>query len=487
MYSYQLTTGDKLVKYTPYLLFIILAIICINNCFFFDTIQLSSLHASWYYDNNFRYFLLPNNIDSGHPPLNGMMLAAVWKLLGKSLWVGHVWILLWSLIMIYQLQKICENLFSKDVSFYVSLAILVDATFLTQSILVSPDIILMASFFTAIRGILENKKYMIVLGILFLSLISMRGMMCTAALFFFYLYLQYGGKQKSFSLKNLIVISLPFWPGVFLAFAFLGYHYYAVGWIGYHPDMPWAECFQKIESVYEFFRNVIVMGWRFLDFGRIVIWLLLVYVIFQMQRKKNRGTSSLTFNEASIVILFILLIITSSYSFLFHKLLSGPRYLFPHYALIALIVFILLNKVLNAQRVKIFALITSLILLSGNLLKYPDRISTGWDVTLSHLPFYQLRENMLDYLSSESIPLDKVSSGFCISGDQHNIDLSSPIGTIIHDYTSYEETDYFIYSNISNLEDYVIDDITDESKYTLIKKFKKGNVFMSLYKKKREL
>lgn len=483
---HKLNKWDNIVKFFPYILFTVLSIVCINHCFFFDTIQLSSLHAFWYYDNDFQYFLLPNDLDSGHPPLNGMMLAALWKIFGKSLWVGHAFIFIWTLIMIYQLQKICLNLFSKEVAFYVSLAVLADATFLTQSVLVSPDIILMASFFTAIRGILENRKTLLMTGILFTSLISVRGMMCTAALFFFYSYYQYKSNRLSFSLKSLFSLSLPFLPGVLLAFAFLGYHYYKVGWIGYHPDMPWGDCFQKISSMKEFFINVATMGWRFFDSGRIIIWLLLSYSILLLLKKKDRK-SGFSFKEIDFMILFGILFLISSYSFLLHTLLSASRYLFPHFALIAIIAFLLLNKIYSAKKIRIIAVITSLVLISGNFIKYPENISTSWDSTLSHLPFYELREQMFEYIQEENIPFEEISSGFCFYGNQHKIDLSSPSDRVIKNLSFIDETDYFIYSNISNLRDDIIDKVKDEDAYTLIKKLEKGNIFVSLYKRNTDL
>ena len=60
-----------------------------DHSFFWDTVQLASKHAHWYYENNFHYLFLPETINSGHPPLFGMYLAVCWQLLGKSLIVSH--------------------------------------------------------------------------------------------------------------------------------------------------------------------------------------------------------------------------------------------------------------------------------------------------------------------------------------------------------------------------------------------------------------
>jgi hypothetical protein len=72
-----------------YLFFIIITIAVSKNSFFWDTIQLASKHAHWYFENNFRNFLLPNSIDSGHIPAFGMLLAFAWKIFQKSLNQPH--------------------------------------------------------------------------------------------------------------------------------------------------------------------------------------------------------------------------------------------------------------------------------------------------------------------------------------------------------------------------------------------------------------
>ncbi|MDR2835575.1 MAG: hypothetical protein LBV69_05170 [Bacteroidales bacterium] len=470
-----------IVKFFPYLIFMTIAILCLNNCFFHDTIQLSSKHATWYYDNNFSHFLLPNEIDSGHPPLNGIMLATLWKIFGRSLWVGHAFIAIWTLILIFQIQKVCSHFFSENISSYIALAVLMDATLLAQSSLVSPDIILMTAFFTSIRAIFENKKWLLSIAIIFLSLISMRGMMCTAAIFCFDFFYQYK-IDKKLSIKKVVSMGLPFLPGVIAAFAFLCFHYYKLGWIGYHANMPWAEAFAKITSFKEFVIHVVVMVWRLIDFGRIVIWGLLFFSIFFFFKNKIKFTFSL--KQISIIVLLIIMLLISSYSFLFHKCLAGTRYLLPHYTLSTIIAFILLDKFCSHKKIKIVAIIVSLILLSGNFVKYPEKISTSWDSTLSHLTFYKLREQMLGYIIENNIPPEKISAGLNMEGNQNNIDLTSPKNMIINNFDNFLSPEYILYSNIFNYDDALIDKLHNSNDYLPLKRVEKGYIFIVLYKKR---
>ncbi|MDR0506410.1 MAG: glycosyltransferase family 39 protein [Dysgonamonadaceae bacterium] len=469
---------EKIVKYLPYCLYALLGVFCINHCFFQDMIQLSSGHASWFYDNNFRYFLFPNNLDSGHPPLNGIMLAFWWKLFGKTLWVSHLFTLLWSMLLIYQVQKLARLFFSKETAMLISLVLLLDPTLLAQSVIVSPDIILLTFFFMALRASLERKNVLLTFAIVFLSLISMRGMMCCAAIFFFHHFNIWD--KKNVSIKNLIINSLPFSLGALLAFAFLGYHYYKLGWIGYHENMPWADCFEKVNFV-GFLRNIVFVIWRFLDFGRIILWILFFYAIFILLKKIKTRCFSFDKKEISIFFLFGALVLISSYSALSYKALSGHRYFLPHFIIFGFITFILLSKIVSVRQIQRFSIVVCIVLLCGNMLRYPEKISTGWDSTLSHLPYYSLRTQMFDYIEEHNISFSDISAGFGMVGGQNRIDFSSPKDRIIDGVLG--EKKYYLYSNTFNAPDEDIETLHNPQKYALITKMQKGNVFICLYEK----
>ncbi|NJO86864.1 MAG: hypothetical protein HC821_02075 [Lewinella sp.] len=61
--------------------------------FFWDSIQLASRQATHFYDGG--GLLLPNAIDSGHPPGFGLYLAIWWQLPGRQLWVSHLAMVPW--------------------------------------------------------------------------------------------------------------------------------------------------------------------------------------------------------------------------------------------------------------------------------------------------------------------------------------------------------------------------------------------------------
>jgi len=61
-----------------------------NKFFFWDSISQISIPANWYYDNNFRYFFVPDAYATGHPTFVGMYIALLWNVFGKSLLISHL-------------------------------------------------------------------------------------------------------------------------------------------------------------------------------------------------------------------------------------------------------------------------------------------------------------------------------------------------------------------------------------------------------------
>ncbi|NJL76258.1 MAG: hypothetical protein HC892_15805 [Saprospiraceae bacterium] len=115
---------------------------------FWDTVQLAGKHAHWYYETHFQYLLLPEQIDSGHPPFFGIYLALMWKLFGKSLFVSHFAIFPFTLWSIYSSGEIGKFFLGRPFWIVLPLFLILDPTFAAQNVLVSPDAVLIALFFS---------------------------------------------------------------------------------------------------------------------------------------------------------------------------------------------------------------------------------------------------------------------------------------------------------------------------------------------------
>lgn len=483
-----------------------------HHVFFWDTIQLGSKHAHWYYENHFKYLLLPTEIDSGHPPVFGMYLAAMWQVFGKSLIVSHFAILPFLFGMIYFLLQIGKYLVNKKLAPLLLLLCVVDPTLAAQSLLVSPDVILVCFFLMGLHAIFQDKSWLKTLAALGLALISMRGMMVVIVLFLFEILnhiinsqkalttddsvtdLRAGGAPfirgvsgvrrgqiKIFSIFKLLITKvLPYIPAGLFGLAFLIWHYQQTGWIGYHPDSPWAPSFERVD-MQGFIKNIAVLGWRMLEFGRVFVWIALIFITLQIRKynKLNKLWQHQQVRQMVLLLIISTLILTPS--LLLHRGLSAQRYLLPIYLALTFLCFMLIFNYLQNKNIRniIFG-ITFLGLLTGNLWVYPDKISQGWDATLAHLPYYQLRAQMLEYIDNQNIPPETIGTAFPEIGAFKYKDLSDRTeGFAAKDL---QTQDYILYSNIMNdFSDAEIDRLREE--WEVVKRFENQGIKMILYQK----
>jgi len=466
-----------------------------DHIFFWDTVQLASKHAHWYYEQNFQYFLLPENINSGHPPIFGMYIAGCWKVFGKTLMVSHFSMLPFLLGIVWLLHKIGTYYGNAKTAKYLMLLVLVDPFFAGQSVLVSPDIVLVFAFLLCVHSITMYSKESpsrtfpdsyrdgstqlkptsilnpptigIVLGVILLGTISLRGMMVTFGLYLWWIITNYFQIQTNrSSLKNLLSIAfqkLPYFlPAGILAILFLGYHYQKMGWIGYHPNSPWAGSFKQVGLV-GFLKNIGLLGWRMLDFGRLFLWGGLIWVLFK-KVKINRFISSEKdmLKAKSLLILILVLSLLLTPSLLLHEGLMSHRYLLPITLSITLLFYHLS------------------VLLTGNFWVYPKHIAQGWDATLAHIPYYKLRNKMMQYIEQEGIPLTEIGTVFPNIGPLEIYDLKGQSTGL--DKKDFNKNKYFFYSVVYN-------DVSDEelqeleNEWTVLKEFKAYGIAVILYKK----
>ena len=437
-----------------------------HNSFFWDTTQLGSQHAHFFYENHFKSIWLPDEMDSGHPPFFGFYLAAVWSFFGKSLTVSHFAMLpfLWGIIV----QTYILGKKWLDTQAVLLLPFLfVNPILASQSILISPDIPLVFFFLWALNGVFyQNKKY-IAFGVLGLAAISMRGMMSAAALGIFELILYFQWQKQDF-VKRLWVWILPYLGGALFALLFLIGHYNVKGWIGFHTGSVWAGAFERVDFQ-GFIRNVVVLIWRFLDFGFLFVWLFLGIGVW-----KNAQKYFYFFALLGVLMLFL------CPSLVLFKGLLTHRYLLPIYMiLLFLSIKIIVDTFPKNAKIYLFALWLGLF--SGNFWIYPQPIATGWDATLGHLPYYDLRQEMILFIDNEHITYENIGTAFPLLRPHKLIDLDK--NGVFAPFDSSKNT-YVLWSNISN--DFSAEDLIFlNTRAEKVKILRGGQVEMILYKIKR--
>lgn len=463
-------------RYFFYAIAIVATWLVRDHPFFWDTIVFGSKIGHYFYENGFGSFLLPTEIDNGHPPIFGAYIAAMWMLFGKTLAVSHLAMLPFLLGNVYLLSKLAKWLHPHRSASWLLLLAFADPVFASQSILVSPDVVLIFGFLLCLHGLLMNNKWQVILGALCLSMISLRGMMVCFALGCFSIITLPQPTNWKLMLGQLLKRLSLFIPAALAAGGFLLYHYKSAGWIGYHEASPWAPSFEKTD-VNGFLRNLAILAWRMLDFGRIFLWLALLWLVFR--RISSKGLENvLDEKEAKLLKLLALLGVCLLPSMVIYKGLLGHRYLLP----IFMVITFFFLKVLSSHKSswnKVIAIVLAG-LLSGNFWIYPEKIAMGWDSTLAHLPWYKLQKQMNHRIEQMNLPLQSIGTAFPNIGPREFIELNgNPQG---FKPKSLEEDCYILYSNVMN--DFSDAEIASlQSNWTVVEEMHSGGLCLILYKK----
>jgi len=461
-----------------FLFFILFTAYGSNNFFFWDTINLVAAPATFFYENNFRSFILPAQIDTGHVPLLAMYIAKIWQFFGKSLEVAHFAMLPFLLGIVYQVYVLAKRFIGTSyVLVLTMLMMLIDPTFLSQAAMISPDTVLLFCFLLALNAVFENRKTLLMLALIGLFLISMRGIVAAFAIFLIdFIFSLRRQHFRGFPLHLLLMKSL-FYAFPFLLFiAYHFYHYKATGWFWSHPDSAWEE--GRIANDFNgALYNIGIFAWRILDFGRVLVVLTLLVMAIIYRKKLLRESTSLQLLILIIVSVFIFII-----PFLYYQQLTGHRYLLPLYLLILLAAGYYINKVITSSVVKksIFGVLM-VSLLIGNFWVYPNKIAQGWDASLAHLPFYNLQLEMNNYLEANYIPYHEVGTAFPILGNHAIIFMEEDIRSFKPKNIGKDK--YILYSNVFNgFSDAELDALY--SSYKPIYELYSPTVFIQLFERK---
>lgn len=494
----------QFLKTIPYILAFFFIWLIKDHFFFWDTVQLASRHADWFYQqfiykSDFKLFF-PNNLDSGHPPFFGLYLASTWFLFGKTLIVSHLSMLPFIFGIIFYSQKIGKILGDAQ-PWLLTTLLFANPFILTQCSLVSPDIVLICGFLMALFGIFQDKYELKntfsqaskIVGLLLLSMISLRGFMLLAALFCFDFFSTYYFNSFKLKLKHYTQFSITYLPSIIVSIGFLILHYKSSGWVGYHTDSPWSPAFETVNFI-GFLKNILTLIFRLFSYGNILFWLIIFYGLIVLPRQlKAQGPGAIGAHPGiQLLHLLGLLAIISVFllpNLLLHKGLLQHRYLIPILIIATLLAHniylnILLkieNRFINQRSKPYLPYIFIAVLLSGNFWIFPKSGSQGWDCTMEHQPYYALHSDMLAYIYAHEIPVESIGSAF---PNNHPIDaMNLQTDKRIFTEPNIGEQKYILYSNIYN--QFTINDLNLlKSRYYIAYQNKSGLVEMILFEKK---
>jgi len=451
-----------ILKIIPYICYFLLLYWGINDIFFWDTTQLASKHAHFYHEQQLAIHFLPNEINSGHIPAFGYYLAIFWSVFGKTLMVSHLAMLPFVIGIVYFLQKLVSLSFAGPLYFLSLLVLLSDPTLVAQIGLVSPDLALICFFLGAFYFQKKAKDILKAAFLLGLVLVSMRGMLLVFAFFLFEWLIQRNQFKKL--LKE-------YSPAVFIAGIYFLLHYFSNGWFAFHGDSPWSESF-GMESLMGMLKKPFIIFWRLIDFNRWIVFVIggfFAYRLFKADRKLYLITSEL-------YLLGIITFIFGLTGILFSGL-TAHRYFLP---INILVTFYFLRMIqvadLKLKTKKAILLCASLILWTGHLLIYPASVDQGWDASLAHKPYFELRLQAENYLKENAINKTMVCSAFPdLAQGKYYFLNNEEVSFRPSEHTTCE---YVLLSNVHN-------DIepSDFEAYELIEEWKDMGVWYRLLKK----
>lgn len=453
-------------------LFAIVTYFFSNAPFVWDKDLLDSRQAFWFIENNFS-LVLPTALDPGHPPMVGLILASLWTLFGQNLAVGHWFMYLLTLGTIWQIIKFADYHVEKRFLILFFFIVFLDPTLLTQTIIVSSDLILIFFFLYSLNSIFYKKENHLYISLVVLALVNMRGTLTVGGIFIFHLFFLENKKKIQYRVREIFKFYI---PSLILPIAFYIFHFIKIGWVGYHELSPWAQCYEKV-GLLGMVRNTLVLGWRFIDFGRIILWLFVFY-FFVREFKNIEWDKKLK----DLILLQIVMGGILLPPMIISQNLLSPRYIIPLFFVFeAFVVYLLVNtSYFNLQKKIIIGTIFILSLLGGNFWRYPEKIAQAWDSTLGHLPYYKLKKEIIDYIKTQNINFVDVAS---VTPDKYPLKYYYLNGT---EYGFVEKKElydhkYIYYSNYHN--EYTDSEIEElNSKWQLIKEEKSYPMFVRLYK-----
>ena len=463
-------------KYNKYIICILITLFIgipgLNTGVFWDNITFISQMGNALYENGvFHWGSIPIEHDPGHPPFMASIMAIMWKLFGKSLLVSHI--ILWPFVfgILCQLYNLCSYyLESNRLKCFAVVFIVLDTTFLSH--ISSIDIEIPQLFFTllVVNNILYHKnKALKCFYLILLSLVSMRGMMLCFGIFIVdsILYYSYNRKTTEFFKDNILIYVLAAIPSII----YIAWRLLDKGWLISNPYEMWGNS-TSFDSVYDFIRNtcwnLLVVGHRYVDFGRIIPILLIIYTFFfkrEIFTQKLKNLLVISFFSVSVVIAVSLVI----------KNNIDHRYFIISFIALNLLAFILVSH--YKHRVMLYTMLF-VSLLSGSFYVYPDRIAEQWDSTMAYYPYWKLRSQALTYMEEQHIPIERTATFF----PNHSVDeveLNNDKRTF---QTFDSNNDYVFFSNVLVMYDDEYYSVMND--YVLVKQFKKMGIRVEIRKRK---
>jgi hypothetical protein len=460
---------SKYILYLSFAVVILMSFFFSSVPFFWDGTFFSEI-AIGFYEGKYGAFDFPENLDNVTFPFYSTYLFFAWTIFSKSLLVSHLAMLPFLLGICYEFYKLAGRFLNDRLVSFAMILLLLEPTFMTQGIIMGYDIILVYLFLLAVNLMLNDKQKFYSIIIPIIALYSIRGLflaLSLSAIQFMFLYPEH--KLKSF----LIVLKHHIFC-IILVIAWFSYHKIKTGWFIISPIHENTD--EQLLLFSMMVRQAFFIAWKAADFGRIVLWLVIIsgsIIAF----KKRQDQPEL---RALLIIIFIPLVISSLLMIPFSNPIGHRYFMFSFITLIIGACYILQEMFsVKKQTLLIFTFFISMA--TGNFWLYPERFGNGWDASLKVIPYFQLKEQMDGYIIQNKISPFEVGTQYPLIADKRLSHLSETSFAYTNVWRGpLSNYSYYLQSNVINTD---ISEQTEEVKKTwiLVNKLEAGQVYISLY------
>lgn len=344
-----------------------------NDPFFGDAISSTSRAANYIYNQNLFTIFYPPDCDPAHPTLYPWLMAACWKLLGRTLFISHLYAFCWYLFLLFIFAKTASLFLNDNIDINKAVLLFIAMpTALSMSAMMLNTTAVMAFILSAVYALLAGKNKWFIVSTVLMMLTHMQAPFFLLALAVTDLFLSYKNLNLiAWFKKRFIYYAIPFTT----LLIWLALHFRHTGWFVISPNYSDAD---NLNSISQFFKSIALMLWRLVDFGMITFYIIFVYAIFNKAGDKKL-----------IQVWLILATVICCTMAIFLEKTIGHRY----FLALGLLMIILVMKILqhfssHQKNMLYLALLVSLVF--GNLLYYPGK--TIGDGTLAYRNYFKLSE-----------------------------------------------------------------------------------------------
>lgn len=457
---------QKLILPVTLIYFTLICLACLTVPFFWD-VTFFSHQANCIYSSAHWFSALPQEVDTGGFPLYALWLSSAWLLFGKTLAVSHLAILPFTLGVVWAYHRLAKKLLHETVLPWAMLLLCVEPAFITQGILMAYDIPALFFFLLAINALLDKKmvRYALALGLIAFS--TKRGAITVFSLFLIQLVLT--SSKERFRLKFF----LPFIPAVLALTLWAVCHHFLTGWYFFYPEPKLAG--EKILSLSEMGKKYLLLKWKLADSGRIFLWLIALGGGWNLIRSGKKDPALRTLFVITLIpaVVFLLLLAALSNP-------AGDRYFLPVFPGLCLLVCALIQHLEVRKRIPLLLILVAG-LFTGNFWIYPERFSNNWDTSLKVIPFFELKDQMLNFIRKEKIRPETIATQFplidplrytnLLNSDLHFTNAADGPVSKFH---------YYLHSNVCNTD--LLPQIEAiKPTWKLLKELHNGQVYIALY------